>query len=357
MEYFVLFRFDAIPSNYTEDLQRIIQLMLSVEHQYRPNIEMILHHPTVVLNVTTKSSFKFSSKKDRVCDKSTLALASDKLKSLSTLEREPEAVSEATFQDKWMTKLEALKQREANVRKREEKLIEKERTILKREKHLTLIERMMKEKLARAEVYLHQCKENRSIQSSANFKTQKYKMVEDLDTSLSADPGDTSILPTSAKIYPEIVPPPSTFVRSFSERRPKHVHFDVNKKVQMLPIIQEVPRKALSGIQDAEPPKLQKSLSRRGLSEIQEIDKSRILGAVPKKLVNLAENKPIKPSIYPSSGNNMNWTEERDAWLENKRTAYLSVLNKENVEQQNQLKEVKKRLSKISLFSKKQGIR
>lgn len=327
--------------------------MLSVEHQFRPTIEMILHHPTVVLNVTTKSSFKFSNKKDRVCDKTTMSIVSEKIKSLSSLDREPEEVSEATFQEKWMTKLEALKQREANVRTREDKLIERERALLKREKHLMIIERLMKEKLARAEVYLHQCKENRSTQSSTIFKTQKYKIVEDLDTSLSADPGDTSILPTSAKIYPETVPLPSTFVRSASERRQKQVHFDVNKKIQMLPNIQEVPKKILSGIQNTEPLKVQKDVSKKILSEKQELEQSRLLGAVPKKSVVLSENKSVKPILPPR----MNWVDERNVWLENKRAAYHSVLDKENMDQQHDLKEVKRRLSKISLFSKKQGIR
>uniref|UniRef100_A0A1B6FIW2 non-specific serine/threonine protein kinase n=1 Tax=Cuerna arida TaxID=1464854 RepID=A0A1B6FIW2_9HEMI len=360
-------RFDPIPANYSADLQKIIELMLSVEHQYRPTIEMILHHPTVVLNVSTKSSFKFVNKQDRhkeECDRATLALVSEKIRTLER-EREPEEISEDTFQEKWMARLETLRQREAGIRKREDKLVEKERAIVKREKELLLLERVLRDKLTRAEIYLRQCKENRSSQASVSLRTQKYKVVEELDTSFSADPGDTSILPTSAKIDPKTVAPPNNFVRSASERRLKHVHFNVHERVQPLQAIQEVVAVQKKGCGVPEVGQIRmKTIPKKILGEVQETEQLKF-GTIPKKVSLPSENKlsVLKP-VLPNTNS---WLEEKTIWLENKRTAYHNNVNKENMNLQNQLevknheycesKEVKKRSSRLSLFSKKQGIR
>lgn len=352
-------RFDPIPSNYSEDLQRIIELMLSVEHLCRPTIEMILHHPTVVLNISTKSSFKFSNKKDYFkaeCDKATLSLVSEKMKTLSVTEKDPEEITEDIFHEKWMVRLESLRQREANVRKKEDHLLEKERSMKKREKHLSLIERLTKEKLARAEVYLRQCRENKI---SMIARPQRYKVIEELDTSFSADPGDTSILPTSARIDPAVIPPPSNFVRAGAERRhQKHVHFDASKKIHPLPNIPEatmLPKSVQNEAKEANASRM-KAASRKVLGEIQEIETSRSVVAKSMK-VPLAGDSQLT-SVRSSTLSHLNWEEEKYIWLEHKRTAYHNGVSKENLEQQkNELKELKKRSSKLSLSSKKQSFR
>lgn len=343
-------RFDPIPSNFSEDLQKIIELMLSVEHQYRPTIEMILHHPTVVMNISTiKSSFKFSGKKHCSTD-----IVCQKIKLLSVIKREPEENSEATFKEKWRTKLESLKQREANVSAIEEKLLNKERSLLKREKHLMLIERMAKEKLYRVEVYLRQCKENRLPQPSGGLKPHKYKTVEELDTSLSADPGDTSILPTSAKIEPELIVLPKTLVRLTSEKRPKHVHFQMNKQAPSLPNIHKTLKKCLSETQNVEMTVINKPVLNMSTGDIQQIEQTRLLRASSNKLVNASEHSTVlKPLPY----NNVNWIEIRNAWVENKKLAYHGMVCKENEDTKYSSKESKGRSSNTSLFSNKQGIR
>lgn len=352
-------RFNPIPSNYSEDLQRIIELMLSVEHLFRPTIEMILHHPTVVLNISTKSSFKFSNKKDYFkaeCDKATLSLVSEKIKTLSVTEKDPEEITEDIFQEKWMVRLESLRQREANVRKKEDHLLEKERSMKKREKHLSLIERLTKEKLARAEVYLRQCRENKI---SMIARPQRYKVIEELDTSFSADPGDTSILPTSARIDPAVIPPPSNFVRSGSERRhQKHVHFDASKKTHPLPKIPEATTLQKSMQNEAKEVNASKvkAAPRKVLGEIQEFETSRSLVAKSTKVPLAGDSQST--SVRSSALSHLNWDKDKYNWLEHKRTAYHSVVSKENLEQQqNELKELKKRSSKLSLSSKKQSFR
>lgn len=327
--------------------------MLSKEHQYRPTIEMILHHPTVVLNISTKSSFKFTSKKDRIkeeCEKTTMALVSEKMKTL-TMMKDPEEITEDIFQEKWMSRLESLRQREANIRKREDKILEKERALAKREKHLLLVERLSKEKLARAEVYLRQCKENRSVQPPLVTKPQKYKIVEDLDTSLSADPGDTSILPTSARINPVIVPLPNNFVRCASERRIRHVHFDMNKRLSNIPEGAVVPKKLQSETQAAEQSQGPQFFQRKAFQVLQESDK-----AASKKCLTTLDRPPLTSKSNVLA--NLNWAEEKHVWLENKRAAYHSTINKENVENaSHDHKDMKKRSSKLSLFSKKPSFR
>lgn len=333
--------------------------MLSVEHLFRPTIEMILHHPTVVLNISTKSSFKFSKKRDDFkaeCDKATLSLVSEKIKTLSVTEKDPEEITEDIFQEKWMVRLESLRQREANVRKKEDHLLEKERSMKKREKHLSLIERLTKEKLARAEVYLRQCRENKI---SMIARPQRYKVIEELDTSFSADPGDTSILPTSARIDPAVIPPPSNFVRSGSERRhQKHVHFDASKKIHPLPNIPEatmLPKIMQNEAKEANASNM-KAAPRKVLGEVQEFDSSRSLVAKSMKVPLGGDSQST--SVRSSALSHLNWEEEKYIWLEHKRAAYHSVVSKENLEQQKiELKELKKRSSKLSLSSKKQSFR
>lgn len=330
--------------------------MLSVEHLCRPTIEMILHHPTVVLNISTKSSFKFANKKDNFkaeCDKVTLSLVSEKIKTLSVTEKDPEEITEDIFQEKWMVRLESLRRREANVRKKEDLLLEKERSIRKREKHLSLIERLTKEKLARAEVYLGQCREKKLTMVT---RPQKYKVVEELDTSFSADPGDTSILPTSAKVDPAVIPP--NFVRSNSERTQKHVHFDASKKIHSLPSIQEaatLPKAVRNEAQEGNQSKM-RGAERKVLGEIQQVESSTSLGAVSRRVSMVVDNRST--TTRSSALLNINWEEDKHLWLENKRAAYQSVVSKENLEQQrNELKELKKRSSRLSLFPKKQSFR
>lgn len=204
--------------------------MLSVNHNFRPTVEMILHHPTVVLHFPYRNVAQHDKCEPKKCTekikhscKLDVKEVTEKINALKLLEREPRDVSEDTFQGKWMAKLEALRQKEANLRKKEEGLSYKERQLLKKERQLSLMERSVKEKMSRAEVYLRQCK---SSLTSVTVKSTRLPTFEDIDTSYSADPGDTSILPTSAKLDTEFLQLPNYFIRSGSLRATKRVHFD-----------------------------------------------------------------------------------------------------------------------------------
>ncbi|XP_039286890.1 serine/threonine-protein kinase Nek2 [Nilaparvata lugens] len=253
-------RFDRIPSYYSDDLQKMISFMLSVDHEYRPTIEMVLHHPAVVVRVSQRSIAAAAAAAAKLPSKrcSQLRGESDEeinefIKSMSIYDREPLSVSEKTFKEKWMVRLKVLREKESNLRAREESLSEKERSLLKKEKQVSLMERVAKEKIARAEVYLKQCKENRPA-STLTSRQHRMKPIEEADTSLSADPGDTSLVPTSAKMDPFTVLKP-TFHRSASERRPKHVHFNItNNQSQRNLATVKIPAGKPNPLQDKVPP-------------------------------------------------------------------------------------------------------
>lgn len=62
-------RFNRIPRYYSADLQKIIAFMLSVEHGYRPTIDIILHHPTVLMHIRdTPSSFPVLNSNSKTTD-------------------------------------------------------------------------------------------------------------------------------------------------------------------------------------------------------------------------------------------------------------------------------------------------
>lgn len=325
--------------------------MLSTEHEYRPTIEMILHHPTVVINVSQKKSALKSSSKNGTnksdCEKILQNKAvndqanntemdcldmhqvTEKIQTLSLLEREPEDVSQDIFKGKWLVRLEALRQKEAHLRKKEEDLLKKERILSRKEKQLSLMERITKEKMSRAEVYLHQCRETRTSTSVLSKPVKVYPILKDLDTSFSADPGDTSILPTSAKIDPNAFP----FVRSASERRPKHVHFVPYEK-RPLSVVQG------NGIHNL---KLVKAVSKNK-------------GCL-RPIIGSDENISGDNNVRPKR---TFWQEERTKWLENKRAAY-TLSNKENtkpkVDKENVLTKDKRSSKSIFLsFGKKNNV-
>ena len=211
------FRHARIPAQYSDDLQRIISLLLTVDHNVRPTTEVILHHPAVVIHIaqeTIKHGVASSTESNKeilsdVCTKQELHK-----------QEFCEDFSNDKARDVWLTRMHMLKQREASLRLKELAIDEKERALAKREKQLALLHKLSEEKITRADIYLRQCREVRSVTNSQ----QRVSTVEDdLDTTVSADPGDTSILPTSTKLQPGCIPKPASFVRVGSER---HVHFD-----------------------------------------------------------------------------------------------------------------------------------
>lgn len=183
-------KFSKIPDFYSEELQNMINFMLNTEAAGRPSVNIILRHPTVL----TRSSYP-----------------------VKNLYRKSNLVEESS-KESLHSRLENIRSREAALKSKEEKLAAKERMLVKREKKVAIMERMANEKMLRADLYLKQ--------SKGRSRSKTKKILPNLDESLSADPGDTSILPTSTKISEELIVKPKNFQRSYSERR---VHFNKQK--------------------------------------------------------------------------------------------------------------------------------
>ncbi|PSN54558.1 hypothetical protein C0J52_07113 [Blattella germanica] len=377
--------FPRIPAHYSDDLQKIISLILSVEHNLRPTVEVILHHPTVVIHIaqeTIKNTLAKEVNATNGVDSSEDELTNDKLNVQQEMENlqiscqnkvlvhnENEGfkkLSNEKIRDIWLSRIHTLKQREASIRLKELALDERERSLAKKEKQIALLDRMTKEKMSRADVYLRQCKDVRSVASSVKSIHQRNAVPDDdLDTTLSADPGDTSFLPTSRKLKPENVTKPTSFVRVGSERR---VHFDTLPKAKSkfkqsvddlaivtkqkskvkqsfddLAIVQKqnqhiasnairMPSKILYDIPEYIPSNLAKlpvkegMLQERGIKTLQDLERieednyrNGILAALNS---NQYESRNALGSMGRPPSRAMSWKEERSLWLENKRQAY-----------------------------------
>lgn len=169
-------------------------------------------------------------------------------------------------------RLDRIRQHETYIKHKEKQLQSLEQSLNRREKSLALQEKMVQQKIQRAQVYLKQCKESRKSSGAKtrsvselkdnmkqlhidpvvrdekevsarnplplNSKLSKFNLPArktdihtkevpipqfkkllpvDNDSSFSADPGDTSILPTMSKIDPDKVKPLKYY---------RHVHFE-----------------------------------------------------------------------------------------------------------------------------------
>lgn len=167
-----------LPTRYSTSLRDLIRFLFERKAlTFVQAVDTVLHHPSCLVKrePLPKSAIFVSA-------------GSDKSETVSSVSSESSD-----------NRLEALRRREASVKAREQKLLEKEHELRKREKKVALLERMAREKLSRAELYLR-----RSRDPKAKIK------YEEIDTSFSADCGDS------------LVPRKPSFVRSMSERR---VHF------------------------------------------------------------------------------------------------------------------------------------
>lgn len=181
-----------LPIHYSNDLQRIIDLMLSSDEESRPTAEAVLYHPLVVTRVTLNTLQQLSLEVNKKTE-TTKHQTCGKCKDMEN-------------------KLEFFRQKEAFLKSKENRLKEKEFYLVKREKQLMLLEQLHREKTKKTECSLKQ-----------KYRSNLNKPVVDLnDSSYSADPGDTSILLTASKLNPNDITKPS-FVRNNPNR--KTVHF------------------------------------------------------------------------------------------------------------------------------------
>ncbi|CAM1313258.1 NEK2 (predicted) [Pycnogonum litorale] len=138
--------FRRIPLSYSNELQNIISAMLTVEDVLRPAIDLIVQHPRIIAIHHQKMGEQWESRRFTFNDTPNGGKC------------QAEAFKE---------RLETVKRREQAVRAKELLLIDRQNDIEKREKKLILKERMVEERLARAEIYLKQCKSKTSSNCSS----------------------------------------------------------------------------------------------------------------------------------------------------------------------------------------------
>ncbi|KAK3921349.1 Serine/threonine-protein kinase Nek2 [Frankliniella fusca] len=229
-------RFERIPVHYSDSLQRVLNHLLLVNQEQRPSVFDFICD-SVILSHLPSESQKFTRRPVPT------NISSIKAPPPSPADREPEKVSKDTFQSEWLTRLQNLRDKEAALRNRELLLDEKEHTLSRREHRVALMERAVRDKMILAEVYLKRCRENRSGPPCPPRKSQP-KEWKNIDESFSADPGDTSVMPTSALMDPAQVPKPLNFFPSHENHtvpQDRRVHFDDRVEMTHTPMVSSKP--------------------------------------------------------------------------------------------------------------------
>lgn len=275
-------RFNRIPDIYSCDMQKIISFLLNVESGYRPSIEVILHHPTVVSNVVTMESslpklipdkeannffapdlsstgnFDRNSTKDlreeifysvrreifpnqSVPDERdgkseniTKKSASDCVKCSRI---DPKDVTEDIFNDALQRRLEAVRNQEEMLRMKENELKNRELSLLRREKKIKNLERMAKEKMIKADKRYNQ----KIVNGISNKENVCVKPIRYDESTMSIEPNESVVVPTAAKFNSELIRRPKEFRRKVSFKSP-HKLKQNNVENQLPPLLPPRPQ-------------------------------------------------------------------------------------------------------------------
>ncbi|XP_046998656.1 serine/threonine-protein kinase Nek2-like isoform X1 [Schistocerca americana] len=226
-------RFPRIPAHYSEDLQNIISLMLSSKPCDRPTVDVLIQNPVVLSHViqdciNAKLSVPKSlqtlenpcetTEKVKVFLQNNIAAAN--LADVQVIPNDSFSKGfDYKFQDILSKKLEELKRKEAALQLKEFAVAERERAVQKKERDLytatTAEGRFMTEGKSQ-----HKYRDVKLTAWKQKTPHLYHIPMKNEDTSFSADTGDTSILPTSAKL---IADAKECFIKKPNERR---VHFD-----------------------------------------------------------------------------------------------------------------------------------
>ena len=190
----------------------------------------------------------------------------------------------------------------------------------------------------------------KSAYSSSNKMRKPNKIYyEDLDTTLSADIGDSSFVQTSQKFNPELYKKPFAFTRSASERRGK----SASSGVDAIPEVQNVanPKQALQVPSKIEQDKVLKRVTQNisvsqdkstkfqnyGLIDTGDV-KNKADGIEDERkysYLNLETSNSLRSHeklIKGSKDRPLSWNEETNEWLQKKRKAYNMTMRKASPE-------------------------
>ncbi|XP_071519533.1 uncharacterized protein [Panulirus ornatus] len=122
------------------------------------------------------------------------------------------------FSKAWRERLVALREAETAVREREIAVKEREREVSHREHRVAAMEREARQHLVRAQIYLRQSRPRQ------NAATSPHRPPSDLDTTVSADPGDEDVA-TTVKLDPQQIDNPFLKMRGIQPPPEKRVSF------------------------------------------------------------------------------------------------------------------------------------
>lgn len=216
--------------------------MLTVNRNLRPSIETIIYHPLVVSNVVKDvimsemccvDSGKCNPIRENSILNSNTSVVERDIKSHKNIiydhkstANENDCKDLSKMQNLLLHRFDTLKLKESNLRAKELLLCEKERALEKRERELNLLDKLTKEKLVRANVYLRHCRDTKQMPGNSKLLlTARRSSIVESDSSFSADAGDTSILPTSVQLKPQKIQKP--FQQVGVEKK---VHFEERTK-------------------------------------------------------------------------------------------------------------------------------
>lgn len=256
-----------IASVYTHDLEKIIRFMLATDHGYRPTVDVILHHPTVLTNlVHTKScmpelipdkskstdqavyDFGDNNNTTHVLCRDVFVTSSPKRKLHTTdYSSEPEQMSESkrstpiaikassdfmarrynnpeeiakeVFNQAFKLRLQAIKDRESDLYQREKEMKQREQLLVRRERHVK--ERPSTAASSRPR-HRRTSVTAASRKSSDKLRDPKamFRCPVDMhDASYVSIENDVFIAPTTAKLNPDRLYRPKTFEKKVSFHR------------------------------------------------------------------------------------------------------------------------------------------
>jgi hypothetical protein len=206
-------------TNFGSDFK--VALMLSSNHESRPSVEVIVHHPTVICNYEPSAKpfhleshigdgdveyhpsnlvyplkgrdtlKKLELRHERIELPSSEDICHQNLVNRMKLLREKESMLKA--------KEDTLKTREFAIKTKESSLERKQKQIEKREREVAALQRVT-------------TKQTKSIIADRVKENRKSKIDVHLDsTACSLDPGDASVMPTAVKLNPEKIIKPIYF--------------------------------------------------------------------------------------------------------------------------------------------------
>lgn len=101
----------------------------------------------------------------------------------TAITQRPEAVTEEIFEINWMKRLEQLRAREAIIKDKEAVLFDRERLLFKKERELRILERLIKDKLKYAELYLKRCKSQNNNINNCDAESKISEQSKDSQSS------------------------------------------------------------------------------------------------------------------------------------------------------------------------------